>query len=104
MVNHLNKGAKTTQRGEKAFSTVLDPLDVLIGRKTCPLSHTTHTHTQNSNRLCINVSSKTMKLLQGNTGDSLSLGAGKDFLEHRKHEIILKIDQLDFVAIKNFSY
>jgi len=45
-----------------------------------------------------------MKLLQGNTGDSLSPGAGKDFLEHRKHEIILKIDQLDFVAIKNFSY
>lgn len=66
------------------------------------LSYSTHTHS--SDGLDINVNSKPVNLLQGNTGDSLSLGAGKDFLEHRKHEIIIKIDQLGFVAIKNSSY
>ena len=92
------------QREKKAFSTNS------VGSTECPYREKNmsfvsyNTHTQNSNGLYINVSSKTMKLLQGNTGDSLSLGAGKDFLEHRKHEIILKIDQLDFVAIKNSSY
>lgn len=48
MVNHLNKGAKTTQRGEKAFSTDS------VGSTGCPyrekdmsfVSYNTHTHTK----------------------------------------------------------
>ena len=104
MVNQFSTKVPRQWKGKrKLFQQILlDPLDVLIGRKTCPFSHTAHTHS--SDGLDINVNSKPVNLLQGNTGDSLSLGAGKDFLEHRKHEIIIEIDQLGFVAIKNSSY
>lgn len=48
MVNQFSTKVPRQCKGKRKLfqQIVLDPLNVLIGRKTCPLSHTTHTHTK----------------------------------------------------------
>lgn len=59
---------------------VLDPLVSLRGKNVDPCLMQ-HTHTNNSKWITgPNMNSKTIKFLQGNTGENLLLREGKDFL------------------------